>query len=157
MLVVWARLALDSISSRQKMRRTIACARRPVGQFSRMDAQLTGPGDASRSSDWKVAQRMNARPTDTKCNGNARQRTFSICFLLYLTTIVAIASAAYLISPSFGFLYGFDVLCVGYLFASFSRIPGIWPFSERRGIFDLLLLFYICIMLHGIQIYGVST
>ena len=30
-------------------RRTIACTRRPVGSVSRMDAQLTGPGDAGRS------------------------------------------------------------------------------------------------------------
>ena len=98
---------------------------------------------------------MTAKPMDTKRTGNAGERRFSICLLLYLTTVVAIALAANSITPSFGFLYGFDVLCIGYVFASFSRIPGIWPFRERKGYIDLLLLLYVCVMLHGIQIYGV--
>ena len=59
--------------------------------------------------------------------------------------------------PSFGFLYALDVLSLGYLFASFSRIQGLWPFRERLGIVDLLTLIAVCGILHGLQLESVST
>ena len=38
----------DLAASRSPKRRITIVTRRPVGSFSRMDAQLTGPGDAGR-------------------------------------------------------------------------------------------------------------
>ena len=101
---------------------------------------------------------MQTQELDTpERNGDERCRRFSIRLLFYVTTVVAMACSACVTAPSFGFLYAFDVLCTGYLFASFSKIPGLWPFRERLGIIDLLTLIVVCGILHGMQIPSVST
>ncbi|MEM9364808.1 MAG: hypothetical protein AAGD07_02355 [Planctomycetota bacterium] len=88
-------------------------------------------------------------------SGDARCYTFSIRFVLYLTAVVAIAKVAFMRAPSFGFLYSFDVLCVGYLFGRFARVPRRWALRERRGLLDTALIVYACLMLHAIQVIGV--
>ncbi|WP_146454084.1 hypothetical protein [Rubripirellula tenax] len=82
---------------------------------------------------------------------------FSISTLLYIMIIAAIGLAVYNISPDYKLLSGLNVVCAGFAFASASHITGIWPFSDRLTLTELVALFLCCLILNGLRIPPVTT